>query len=163
MQRDLRLKVIRQEVFSLDVVRFAGMLGTFVSTYKFLINAIPLLKSRTPPRESPFTDDEEDEDIEAAAALKGNTLTVPLANRKARLSLSKEAQAVLIRKKTRKWHAALAGAVAGGLAVMWESRSRRRDIAQQMFVRGLQGSYNSFTTKRGIKVPHGDVLVFSLA
>ena len=28
---------------------------------------------------------------------------------------------------------------------------------------GLQGSYNAFTTKRGLYVPHGDVLIFSLA
>src|ERR1700710_708241 len=29
--------------------------------------------------------------------------------------------------------------------------------------RGLQGSYNSYTKKRGINVPYGDVLVFALA
>ena len=31
------------------------------------------------------------------------------------------------------------------------------------FPRGLQGSYNAYTTKRNLHVPHGDVLVFSLA
>jgi hypothetical protein len=42
---------------------------------------------------------------------------------------------MLVRKQTRRWHAALAGAVAGGLAILWETRSRRAIIAQQMFVR----------------------------
>ena len=27
---------------------------------------------------------------------------------------------------------------------------------------GLQGSYNAFTTKHGISIPHGDTLVFAL-
>ena len=30
-------------------------------------------------------------------------------------------------------------------------------------ISGLQGSYNAFTTKRGLYVPHGDVIIFSLA
>lgn len=64
-----------------------------------------------------------------------STLVIPLEKRKARLSLSKRAQLVLIRKQTRRWHAALAGAIAGGLAIIWEKRNRRGVIAQQMFVR----------------------------
>ncbi|KAG5651486.1 hypothetical protein H0H81_008486 [Sphagnurus paluster] len=155
----------------------AGGLRTFTSVYKFLLNALPILiPALNPPRvpqisitgedpsESPFLSD----DVEEAgptAERPTSTLRVPLArrNRSARLSLSAHAQLALIRKKTRRWHAALAGAIAGGLAIMWEKRSRRGVIAQQMFVRGLQGSYNAYTTKRNIKVPHGDVLVFSLA
>jgi len=49
------------------------------------------------------------------------------------------------------------------LAITWEKKGRKGIISQQMFVRGLQGSYNAFTTKRGLHVPHGDVLIFSLA
>jgi len=62
-------------------------------------------------------------------------LEVPLEKRKARLSLTKRAQTMLVRKQTQRWHAALAGAIAGGLAIMWETRRRRGVIAQQMFVR----------------------------
>jgi hypothetical protein len=108
------------------------------------------------------------------------TFEVPLAERRARLSLTANAQLMLVRKRTKRWHAALAGAIAGGLAIMFEIRSRRTVIGQQMFVRfvfymhylfgikyrcsrGLQGSWNSFATKRKIRIPHGDVLVFSLA
>ena len=31
------------------------------------------------------------------------------------------------------------------------------------FDSGLQGSYNAYSEKRGFHIPHGDVLVFSLA
>ena len=29
--------------------------------------------------------------------------------------------------------------------------------------RGLQGSYNAYSEKRGFRIPHGDVVVFVLA
>jgi hypothetical protein len=32
----------------------------------------------------------------------------------------------------------------------------------RMFVRGLQGSYNQYTPRLGIHVPHGDVILFGL-
>jgi hypothetical protein len=76
-----------------------------------------------------------DDDIDLEAGGKRAILEVPLEKRKARLSLTKRAQMMLIRKQMRRWHAALAGAVAGGLAIMWEKRTRRGLIAQQMFVR----------------------------
>lgn len=142
------------------------IIGTFTSLYKFLINALPILIPAINPRKasqetSTFEEDDESEDLEAR--LSSTTLEVPLKERRARLSLSKSAQLTLIRKQTRRWHAALAGAIAGGCAILCEKRNRRGVIAQQLFVRGLQGSYNAFSTKRGIHVPHGDVLVFALA
>lgn len=132
------------------------MLGTFASIYKFLLNALPILIPSMNLGQSAI----EDEDLE-----EGSTLEVPLQKRKARLSLSARAQMQmsLIRKRTRRWHAALAGGIAGGLAIIWEKHSRRGIIGQQMFVRGLQGSYNAYTTSRNIRVPNGDVLVFALA
>ena len=156
--------------------------------YKFLLNALPILIPAMNPSksyldsvsDSPFDPD----DLEAGptASHPGSTLEVPLAKRTARLSLSTQAQLVFLRKRTRRWHAALAGALASGVAIMWEKRSRRSIIAQQLFVRwvhfscnlkywllctifhrGLQGSYNSYTTKRNIRVPHGEVIVFALS
>ncbi|TFK43977.1 hypothetical protein BDQ12DRAFT_623280 [Crucibulum laeve] len=159
--RDRRFALIRHAIFGTDTWRFALMLGTFTSVYKFLINALPILIPALNPSQSASALGDDDEAAKLEAGLK--TVEVPLAKRSARLSLSARAQLVLIRKKTRRWHAALAGAVAGGLAIMWEKRSRRAIIAQQMFVRGLQGSYNAYTTRRNIRVPHGDVLVFALA
>lgn len=42
-----------------------------------------------------------------------------------------------MRKKTRRWHAVVAGAIAGGLAILFERSKggRRTVIAQQLFVR----------------------------
>lgn len=56
----------------------------------------------------------------------------------------------------------VAGAVAGAVAVSCEKKTRRVAIAQQMFVRGLQGSFNAFSEKHGVSIPHGEVLVFGL-
>lgn len=60
-----------------------------------------------------------------------------------------------------RWHAAVAGAV-GSFAVLWETASRRRGVAQQMFVRGLQASYNQYSPRLGVNIPHGDVILFGL-
>jgi hypothetical protein len=64
---------------------------------------------------------------------------------------------------------------------MFEKRSRRVAIAQQLFVRwvswfcrrhcgsqttpfrGLQGSYNALSAAHNFTIPHGDVILFSLA
>ncbi|KAG6884255.1 hypothetical protein C0993_012770 [Termitomyces sp. T159_Od127] len=127
------------------------MLGTFTAVYKFLLNALPLLipalNIPTPKRlpilnsdgasssETPFLTDAEEGNEGPTAEHPTTMLRVPLKKRSARLSLSTNAQLVLIRKKTRRWHAALAGAIAGGLAILWEKRGRRGVIAQQLFVR----------------------------
>jgi hypothetical protein len=147
---------------------FKFLIGTFTSLYKFLINALPILIPAINPRKtsqetSTFEEDDDDDSEDLEARLPKTTLEVPLKERKARLSLSKSAQLSLIRKQTRRWHAALAGAIAGGCAILCEKRNRRGVIAQQLFVRGLQGSYNAFSTKHGLYVPNGDVIVFALA
>jgi len=46
---------------------------------------------------------------------------------------------------------------------MFEKRARRIAIGQQMFVRGLQGSYNALAAKYGFNVPYGAVWLFSIA
>ncbi|KAJ7211172.1 hypothetical protein GGX14DRAFT_623662 [Mycena pura] len=172
--RDHRLALIRDAVFGLDSLRFAAMLGTFASLYKFLINALPILIPAIKPRPRTFSSafDEEDDDdtIELPRIVSypnSGSATPSVFNhrrrRSARLSLSAHAQMALIRKRTRRWHAALAGAIAGSLAILWEKQSRRAIIGQQMFVRGLQGTYNSYSEKHGIRVPYGPVLVFALA
>lgn len=158
--KHMRLSLIQHAIFGKDSFRFAAMLGSFVTIYKAILNALPVIlpvneRANLP---SPFEDEHEDEDIEAPPT----PFEVPLSARQPRLSLSAQAHQIWVRKKTRRWHAMFAGALAGGLAVMFEKRSRRVVIAQQLFVRGLQGSYNAFTTKHGFHLPYGDVLMFCL-
>ncbi|KAG1859359.1 hypothetical protein DFJ58DRAFT_658336 [Suillus subalutaceus] len=156
--KNMRLSLIQHAIFGKDSFRFAAMFGSFVTIYKATLNALPILipvnERASPP--SPFED--EDEDIEAPPT----PFEVPLSARQPRLSLSAQAHQVWVRKKTRRWHSMFAGALAGGLAVMFEKRSRRVVIAQQLFVRGLQGSYNAFTSKHGFHLPNGEVLMFCL-
>ncbi|KAF7304701.1 Sulfate permease [Mycena kentingensis (nom. inval.)] len=169
--RDHRLTVIRNAVFGYDSVRFAAMLGTFASLYKFIINALPILFPAIQPRprgfDSTFEDDDEDEALELPRIVSypASGAETPHLHRRrsARLSLSASAHMALVRKKTRRWHAALAGGIAGGLAILWEKRSRRVIFAQQLFVRGLQGSYNAFSERHGITIPYGSILLFAAA
>jgi len=147
--------------------------GTFVAIYKLLYNAIPLVTSSMPSSPLP---------LDAAPLLPlpashpNRTHIRPLqpvqpydvpvtdgANTPGRLSAKALEHQLWIRKKGLRRHAFIAGAIAGGVAIMFERRSQRITIAQQLFVRGLQGSYNFHAEKRGIKVPHGDVLIFTLA
>ena len=59
----------------------------------------------------------------------------PRDRREARLSSSAQVHQIWVRRKTRRWHAVLAGAIAGVIAISFEKRSRRNVIAQQLFVR----------------------------
>jgi hypothetical protein len=63
--------------------------------------------------------------------------------------------------KEERWHAPVAGAISS-LALLAERKEARLALAQQVFVRGLQGLYHRFQ-KRGLHIPHGDVLLFGLA
>ncbi|KIP03793.1 hypothetical protein PHLGIDRAFT_110411 [Phlebiopsis gigantea 11061_1 CR5-6] len=176
--RSYRFALIRQALFGAESWRFAAMLGVFVSTYKFILNSLPiLLPQPVPPRAKPplharqqlrtqirsdptqgssaLDADEEEDDLVAQAAARSRS-------RHARLSMSAQAHQVWVTKKTRRWYAILAGALAGAMGILCEKKNRRTGIAQQMFVRGLQGSYNAFSERRGIHIPHGDVLVFAL-
>ncbi|KAF9226931.1 hypothetical protein BS17DRAFT_776359 [Gyrodon lividus] len=155
--QDMRFALIRHAIFGKDSFRFAAMFGAFVTLYKAILNALPILLPVQPtkPPPSPFDDSEN-------GSNSVTPLEIPLAERQPRLSLSAQAHQQWVRKKTRRWHAVLAGAIAGSVAVMFEKRTRRVTIAQQIFVRGLQGSYNAFTSKRGIHLPNGDVLLFCL-
>ncbi|OCH90016.1 hypothetical protein OBBRIDRAFT_731675 [Obba rivulosa] len=182
--KKMRFALIRHAAFGPDSFRFAAMLGSFVALYKFILNALPILlpeptrhrKSHSRPRsllpatllqnassDSPFHhDDEVTEDIDIEVETPGLDPALARGSRHARLSMSAQVHHVWARKRTRRWYAVLAGAMAGGVAIMFEKRSRRVAIGQQMFVRGLQGTYNAFSVKRGFRIPHGDVLVFSL-
>ncbi|EIW76437.1 hypothetical protein CONPUDRAFT_85000 [Coniophora puteana RWD-64-598 SS2] len=176
--KQLRSTLILRAIFGQDSFRFAAMMGSFVSIYKALLNALPILfpvsdlkNGNNHAHASPFDDEDDEEDESDFADFQANTSPtdqnrpvprVMMAQRHARLSSAAQAHQEWVRKKTRRWHSVLAGAVAGGLAVMFEKRSRRITIAQQLFVRGLQGSYNAYTSKWGWHIPNGEAIVFIL-
>ncbi|PWN35689.1 uncharacterized protein FA14DRAFT_145616 [Meira miltonrushii] len=64
--------------------------------------------------------------------------------------------------RSRVWHAYLAGAVSG-LAILVERKDSRIGLAQQLVVRGLEGTYNNAHSKGLISIPNGAVLTFGLA
>ncbi|KAJ7172550.1 hypothetical protein C8R46DRAFT_154462 [Mycena filopes] len=154
--------LLRRAIFGTDSFRFAAMLGTFAALYKFLLNALPILIPAAQPSahdlSSPFDVQDEDDSTQSSGLA-----TPGLGQRVPRLSLSAHAHMVLVRKRTRRWHSTLAGAISGGLAVLWEKRSRQTFFAQQLFVRGLQGTYNAYSERTGLRIPHGATIVFSLA
>lgn len=173
-----------------------------MALYRTILNALPLLFPANLPLhtnlqnlfsrpfatehkgDSPFVDDSpsssSDTSPQQAQSLPYPLHISPGDRREARLSSSAQVHQSWVRKKTRRWHSVLAGAVAGAVAVSFEKRSRQTIIAQQLFVRyvllnpsinsrgllfgsGLQGSYNAYSEKRGFHIPHGEVLVFALA
>ena len=101
-----------------------------MSLYKYILNALPLLYQ--PIESQPFFADD-DEDIEL-----GPPRPVGKRVRQLRLSASGRARHEWTRKRTRAWFSVVAGAIAGGVAIMFERRSRRIAIGQQMFVRSVK-------------------------
>ncbi|KAH9985217.1 hypothetical protein BJV74DRAFT_886347 [Russula compacta] len=183
VSREKRLSLIRHALFGSDSFRAAVMLGNFVALYRIILNALPLLfPANVPLREnlrnlfaSLFSTQNEhdyfvldDSPASSSEPSPPQAQSLPLHispgdRREARLSSSAQVHQSWVRKKTRRWHSVLAGAVAGAVAVSFEKRSRQKIISQQLFVRGLQGSYNAYSEKHGFRIPHGEVLVFALA
>lgn len=116
--------------------------------YKFLFNSLPIMFPPSPGLSSGSAIDEDD-DLDTAndtrAGITNIDVDIPSPyprtayrdRRTQRLSLSANAMKEygMIRKHTRRWHPVVAGAIAGGLAVLFEKRNRRLTIAQQLFVR----------------------------
>lgn len=159
--RSFRFSLVRHALLGPDSFKFAAMLGTFVGLYKLLLNALPLFSSQlsdfSPPL-LPWSGIPTPVPTPGVGSYESdpNWSVMNPGNEKAKLNfafgdpkeeevdpslvktrLSRQAKAheVWIRKKGRRWHAALAGGLAGALAVLWEKKERRLGIAQQLFVR----------------------------
>ncbi|CAG8629902.1 11661_t:CDS:2, partial [Acaulospora colombiana] len=128
-----------------DSFKFAAMLGTFVTLYKLLLNTLPLFSSHlsdfSPPllpwgAQTPVTPAGYDSDPNWSLLTPSNekgpikfNLGDDTEDRPGEPQIDpsniKATHEIWIRKKGRRWHAALAGTIAGGLAVLWEKRERR--------------------------------------
>jgi hypothetical protein len=95
---------------------------TFTGLYKFIVNALPLMQAGKPSAlcvPSKFRDDG------GSLHRQDSGVFLPLS----------EHPTALGPKHIRPWHSALAGTIAGGLAVLCEKHHHRMGIAQQISVR----------------------------
>lgn len=103
-----------------------------MSLYKYILNALPLLCQ--PIESHPFIpDDDEDIALDPPRPIGKRV-------RRLRLSASGRARHEWTKKRTKAWFSVVAGAVAGGVAIMFERSSRRVAIGQQMFVRSVKST-----------------------
>ncbi|ELU45341.1 hypothetical protein AG1IA_00624 [Rhizoctonia solani AG-1 IA] len=132
----LKFTLIRHAIFGSDSFRFAAMMGTFVAVYKFFINALPLIPNNklpeilryTPPAAQSEFDPHSSEEPLYMKRREEKRPEVEVADKKP------PSRDVFVRKPVARWHAVVAGALAG-LAVAFETPDRRLTIAQQIFVR----------------------------
>ncbi|KAJ6524551.1 hypothetical protein B0H19DRAFT_1200245 [Mycena capillaripes] len=148
--RAQRITLLRRAIFGEDSFRLAATLGTFAALYKFLVNALPLIFPSSARSSTVVIG-------EAHDSKPGSDLDLDLQGRRVPRSPN------TARTRLRRWHAALAGAIAGGLAVMWQKQGWRKLIAQEVFVRGLQGTYNTCSRRWGLTIPYGAEILFALA
>lgn len=81
---------------------------------------------------------------------------------RANVKASQKKHAFMRDPRSKVWHAYVAGAISG-LAIMVEKKDSRISLAQQLLVRGLEGTYNSAHSRGLISIPNGAVIAFGLA
>ncbi|CAO1623830.1 unnamed protein product [Parajaminaea phylloscopi] len=81
---------------------------------------------------------------------------------RAKVKAQQKRRAFMKDPRSKVWHAYVAGAVSA-FAVLVETKDNRISLAQQLFVRGAEGTYNVAHAKGLINIPHGAVLAFGLA
>src|ERR1700754_3214029 len=108
------------------------MLGSFTGLYKFILNSLPILfPPSTPSKQRNLDLDSPSEPPTPMVDYRAGLRRESLAKRSSQLSVN----AQFLRKQSKRWHAALSGFIAGGIAVSFEAKSRRLVIGQQLFVR----------------------------
>jgi hypothetical protein len=114
--------------------------GSFVALYRIFLNAFPLLNTANVPFRLNLPGLTEQLPSPSQFATRNSEPDPPHDNllvgkRTARLSFAAQAHQTWLLKRSARWHSIVAGAVAGGVAISFESLSRRKVIAQQLFVR----------------------------
>lgn len=162
--RKFRVKLVFHALFGPDSWRFSAMLASFTFLYKLILNSLPLLpvpdalhflRSEQQKRIRKLEHDLESGSSlpsppESGASTGQHTPLLMMQSRSRRererpsadkpekerrgSHLSLQSKVMYSRLAGARWHAYLAGAVAG-LSVLFEKKSRRITIAQQLFVR----------------------------
>lgn len=130
--------------------------GSFVAIYRILLNAFPLLFPANVPMSLNLRNLTKklfsSSDFEAADSavddssplMYDSPIEIAPAKKKeeVRLSIVAQVHQTWLRRRSARWHSIVAGAVAGGIAISLENPSRRKVIAQQLFVRQVPLLYN---------------------
>ncbi|KAN0061441.1 hypothetical protein ACQY0O_006288 [Thecaphora frezii] len=184
----IRTKRFRRKSFGLAAFgptnfRFAGLFALWAVLYKATHNSLRLLtpiperrprvRARTHSEGQPVDlkalelgDSQQDDSAGGSGAATPRSGHEALRNKtgseKAHEKAKQKRRAFMRDPRSKVWHAYVAGAVSA-LAVLVETPANRIALAQQLFVRGLEGSYNVAHSKGLINIPHGAVLCFGLA
>ncbi|KAK0556551.1 hypothetical protein OC846_001121 [Tilletia horrida] len=187
--RKFQGKQLLQNMFGIESWRFAAMFGAWAALYKATHNSLRLLtafpakrpRSHSQPKLTQSGENAASSTSAGAIAPGSGAHTPPPLDsgantpRSGYVNLEGKEGAALASEKNKQrqrafmrdprskiWHAYAAGAVSA-LAVLIERKETRVMLAQQLFVRGLEGSYNVMHAKKWVSIPHGAVLVFGLA
>ncbi|SNX82414.1 uncharacterized protein MEPE_01120 [Melanopsichium pennsylvanicum] len=183
--KSLRTKKFNSNAFGIALFgpknfRFAALFGIWASLYKAVHNALRLMTA--PPTKKPrsraassasngmFSIEKQADG--GSPDEPGSGTATPRSGRQALEGKSPEEKAKEKAKQKRRafmpdprsktWHAYVAGAISA-LAVLVETHDNRVTLAQQLFVRGLEGSYSVAHERGLINVPYGAVITFGLA
>ncbi|KAI0737680.1 hypothetical protein C8Q80DRAFT_296946 [Daedaleopsis nitida] len=139
---DTRLKVLRHALFGDRSMRFGAMLASFVAVYKFVLGTAPVLRR-----------------VLAREYLRVTAVLGHVSSR-----TSSRGRSAAVYSNLELWLLpAIAGALAGAVAITCQRRSERTGISQELLARGMQGVWNTISTRYSVRVPHGDVLVYALS
>ncbi|CAD6930523.1 unnamed protein product [Tilletia controversa] len=159
--RKFQGQTLVKSMFGLDAWRFAGMFGLWAALYKATHNSLRLLTPFPTKRPRSLSQKNIAHDTPgtgSSTALSASSTDVRSTPNARSISNSRSNSD----PRSKIWHAYVAGAVSA-LAVLAERKETRVTLAQQLFVRGLEGSYNVMHAKNWISIPHGAVLVFGIA
>ncbi|SPO21849.1 uncharacterized protein UTRI_01342_B [Ustilago trichophora] len=183
--KSLRTKKFNKNAFGIALFgpknfRFAALFAIWASLYKAVHNGLRLLTP--PPVKRPRS---RAASGAGAAALflekaadggspdePGSGTATPRSGRaalegkppeeKAKEKAKQKRRAFMPDPRSKVWHAYVAGAVSA-LAVLVEDHDTRVSLAQQLFVRGLEGSYNVAHERGLVNIPYGAVITFGIA
>lgn len=174
-------------VFGADNIRFSLMFATWTTLYKATSNSLRLLTPIPPSKTRPTRSKSNPEgsstvgsqlnsgDVSAEEGLEsGHASGTATPNsgwkelegkegaERAEVKAKQKMRAFMRDPRSKVWHAYIAGAISA-LAIMIDKKDNRVSLAQQLLVRGLEGTYNSAHSKGLITIPHGAVISFGLA
>lgn len=175
-------------MFGADNIRFSVMFGAWTTLYKAVHNSLRLLTPMPPAKARPARSKSDPEGGAVKTSGQGSSgygsaedgleseqpsgATTPRSGwqelegkegaERAEVKAKQKRRAFMRDPRSRIWHAYVAGAVSA-LAIVVEKQDSRINLAQQLLVRGLEGTYNAAHARGMITIPHGAVLSFGLA